>query len=71
MSEDYQHEFRDRLARIETKVDMTLDHITRHDERIHKVEGHINKGFGVVAAVTLFFSVIGSWIWTNLFGDRS
>ena len=71
MSEDYQHEFRDRLARIETKVDMTLDHITKHDGRIHSVEKHINRGYGVVAAVTLFFSVIGSWIWTNLFGGRN
>jgi len=70
VSEDYQHEFRDRLARIETKVDMTLDHITKHDSRIHKVEGHINRGYGVVATVTLIFSVLGQWIWSAIFGNR-
>jgi hypothetical protein len=59
------------LARIETKVDMTLQQITKHDDRILRVERHVNKGLGLVAAVTLFFTVLGSWLWANVFGGRN
>jgi tetrahydromethanopterin S-methyltransferase subunit G len=65
MSED-QSEIRERLARIETKVDSTLDLLTGHDGRLHKVEGHINKGYGIVATLTLALGVVGQWFWEKL-----
>ena len=67
MSED-QSEIRERLARIETKVDSTLDLLTGHDGRLHKVEGHINRGYGIVATLTLGLTMFGQWFWEKLNG---
>ena len=67
MSED-QSEIRERLARIETKVDSTLDLLTGHDGRLHKVEGHINRGYGIVATITLGLTVFGQWFWEKVHG---
>lgn len=65
MSED-QSEIRERLARIETKVDSTLELLTGHDVRLHKVEGHINRGYGIVATLTLGLTLFGQWFWEKL-----
>jgi tetrahydromethanopterin S-methyltransferase subunit G len=67
MNED-QAEIRERLARIETKVDSTIDLLTGHDNRIHKVEGHINRGYGIVATITLGLTMFGQWFWEKLNG---
>lgn len=67
MSED-QSEIRERLARIETKVDSTLDLLTGHDGRLHKVEGHINRGYGIVATLTLGLTMFGQWFWEKVHG---
>ena len=63
-----QAEIRERLARIETKVDSTLDLLTGHDGRLHKVESHINKGYGIVATITLGLTLFGQWFWDKVNG---
>lgn len=63
-----QVEVRERLARIETKVDSTLDLLTGHAGRLHRVESHINRGYGVVATFTLGLTIFGQWFWDKVNG---
>lgn len=65
------YELMDRTARMDSKLDFLVDSVSKQEERIQKVESHINRGYGVVAAITLAISTLGQTIWHKLFGGNS
>lgn len=65
------YELMDRTARMDSKLDFLVDSVSKQEERIQKVESHINRGYGVVAAIALGISTLGQTIWHKLFGGNS
>lgn len=65
------YELLDRTARMESKLDILVNSISSQEERIQKVESHINRGYGIVAVITLVITTIGQSIWHKLFGQSS
>lgn len=64
------YELMDRTARMDSKLDFLVDSVSKQEERIQKVESHINRGYGIVAAVTLAVTTIGQTIWHKVFGGN-
>ena len=64
------YELLDRTARMDSKLDILVNSISSQEERIQKVESHINRGYGVVAAITLAVTTVGQSIWHKIFGGN-
>ena len=65
------YELLDRTSRMESKLDILVDSISSQENRIQNVEGHINRGYGIVAVITLAITTVGQTIWHRLFGQSS
>jgi hypothetical protein len=65
------YELMDRTARMDSKLDFLVDSISKQENRIQNVEGHINRGYGIVAVITLAITTVGQTIWHKLFGQSS
>lgn len=64
------YELMDRTARMDSKLDFLVDSVSKQENRIQKVESHINRGYGMVAVITLGVSTLGQTIWHKLFGGN-
>jgi hypothetical protein len=60
----------ERTARMDEKLDALLDDSNRHEERISKVERHVNMGYGVVAVMTFVISTFAEFFWSKIFGKN-
>jgi hypothetical protein len=63
------------IGRLESKVDRLLDahesfveKFDRHDDRLKNLEGHKNYILGIVAAVSLIFTIAVEWFKTRILG---
>ena len=65
------YELMDRTARMDSKLDFLVDSISKQENRIQNVESHINRGYGIVAVITLAITTIGQSLWHRLFGQNS
>jgi hypothetical protein len=61
----------ERTARMDEKLDALLEDRDRHDDRITKLEKHINMGYGVVACVTFIVSAFAQFFWEKIVGKGS
>jgi hypothetical protein len=61
----------ERTARMDEKLDALLEDRDKHDDRITKLEKHINMGYGVVAAITFFVSAFAQFFWEKIVGKGS
>lgn len=68
---DVIYELLDRTARIDSKLDILVDSLSKHDNRLQAVEGHVNRGFGVVAVITFAITTFGQALWHKMFGQSS
>ena len=62
-----QHEIKERLARIETKLDQTLDHMRDHESRIRSVEKAWWKQSAIFGALIASISWFGPIIRKHIF----
>lgn len=64
-----QQELKERLARIETKLDATLSHLNDHEDRLRKVEQAWWKQSAVFGALIASISWLGPTLRKHIFGS--
>lgn len=67
---DLIYELAERTARMDSKLDFLIQSISKQEDRIQTVESHINKGYGIVAVITLAVTTVGQTIWNKIFGGN-
>jgi hypothetical protein len=60
----------ERTARMDEKLDALLNDSNRHEERISKVERHVNMGYGVVSVLTFMVATFAQFFWSKIFGKN-
>jgi hypothetical protein len=61
----------ERTARMDEKLDALLDDSEKHDDRIAKLEKHVNMGYGLVAGITFIVSAFAQFFWEKIVGKGS
>lgn len=70
MENDHLITLLERTARMDEKLDALLDDSEKHDNRITKLEKHVNMGYGVVAVLTFMVSTFAEFFWSKIFGKN-
>jgi hypothetical protein len=61
----------ERTARMDEKLDALLGDSEKHDNRIAKLEKHVNMGYGLVAGITFIVSAFAQFFWEKIVGKGS
>ena len=61
----------ERTARMDEKLDALLADSEKHDDRIAKLEKHVNIGYGIVACITFVISAFAQFFWEKIVGKSS
>lgn len=68
---DMMYELVERTARMDGKLDVLLNAIEKHENRLESVEKHVHRGYGIIAAVTFFVTAFSQYIWEKIIGKTS
>ena len=71
MDNDHMVVLLERTARMDEKLDALLGDNEKHDDRIAKLEKHVNMGYGLVAGITFIVSAFAQFFWEKIVGKGS
>lgn len=65
------YELLERTARMDEKLDILVTSVGKQEDRLDKVERHVNMGYGVIACITFGISTFAEFFWSKIFGKGS